>query len=361
MMSWRGPFHPNRGGAELYTEEILTGLSKRGHAVTWYSGSFSGPKPANFGSVELVYGLSGLKTYVGGNRWLRRNFKCYDVIVDQLNTFGFMAPRVSNKVVVLFHQLASDVWDLEVPFPINKIGKSIERWVLKRYSDTPFITMSATTVKEMHQLGWNGAGIVAGTGISRISDYSKTEFPSICFLGRFQAKAKRLDHAVQIFDLARDVIPELRFRIIGRGSPPRRFLGKAGLEFYTDVGDRTRDELLGSSWCCVATSVREGWGRMVSEAGAMGTPTLAYRVPGLRDSVVNGVSGVLVDESPLMAANRLIDLLRQPEMLAKMGQEAQTIASEMVWDASIDKFEQVLVSIARVHGSDDKRFGNDLR
>ena len=40
--------------------------------------------------------------------------------------------------------------------------------------------------------------------------------------------------------------------------------------------------------------VREGWGLVVTEANAMGTPAMAYDVPGLQDSVINGVTGKLV-------------------------------------------------------------------
>ena len=47
----------------------------------------------------------------------------------------------------------------------------------------------------------------------------------------------------------------------------------------------------------VATSVREGWGLVVSEAAALGTPTVAYDVPGLRDST-RAAGGVVVPPTP---------------------------------------------------------------
>jgi glycosyltransferase involved in cell wall biosynthesis len=42
----------------------------------------------------------------------------------------------------------------------------------------------------------------------------------------------------------------------------------------------------------VATTIREGWGLNVSEASAVGTPTIGYDAPGLRDSIP--MSGGLV-------------------------------------------------------------------
>ena len=37
----------------------------------------------------------------------------------------------------------------------------------------------------------------------------------------------------------------------------------------------------------VFTSHREGWGLVVSEAAAMGTPSVGYDVPGVRDSIAD--------------------------------------------------------------------------
>lgn len=345
MLSWRGPFHPNRGGAELYTEEILKRLSARGHEVTWYSGGFKGNDLRHVESIDLIYGSRHILVYLSGHLWLRRNIRQFDVVIDQMNTFGFLAHRVTNRVVVLFHQLADDVWDVEVSWPFNKVGRLMEKLVLRQYRNSAFVTMSQTTVTELKEIGWNGPGYVAATGIDRIATYSKTDFPSLCFLGRFQAKAKRLDHAAHILTEVRKLIPDVRLRVIGRGSPPEDLMNIDGVDFYVDIDDETRDEILGSSWCCVATSVREGWGRMVTEAGAMGTPTVAYDVPGLRDSVINGKTGLLVAEDVSVASDTLIALLKDSELLNKMGQAAQALALNMTWDNSVCNFEDVLQSI----------------
>ena len=326
--------------------EVLSRLAARGHEVVWYSGRARQSMPTRLGSIQLTYGFRGLLVYVSGHFWLRKHHSKFDVVIDQVNTFGFLAPWVTSRVLVLFHQLADDVWDAEVRWPFNLIGRFAERQILNRYRGTPFITMSQTTVMEMAHYGWQGPGFVAATGIDRISYYEKTPCPSVCFLGRFQAKAKRLDHAVKIFLEAKKQLPDLKFRAIGRGLPPREFLEIEGIEFYSDVDDNCRDELLGSSWCCIVTSVREGWGRMVSEAGAMGTTSLAYDVPGLRDSVVDGVTGLLVTPDIATAASALVALLKDSELLKKMGNSAQDMALSMTWDSSVDEIERVLLKVS---------------
>ena len=55
---------------------------------------------------------------------------------------------------------------------------------------------------------------------------------------------------------------------------------------------------------------REGWGQVVLEAAAHGVPTLARDVPGLRDSIRDGVTGWLVDGAGrVRPADRLDDVL----------------------------------------------------
>ena len=51
---------------------------------------------------------------------------------------------------------------------------------------------------------------------------------------------------------------------------------------------------LGSSWAVVSAAHHEGWGMSMMEGAAMGTPALATDAPGVRDAVIDGVTGVLV-------------------------------------------------------------------
>ena len=46
--------------------------------------------------------------------------------------------------------------------------------------------------------------------------------------------------------------------------------------------------------CLLVPSVREGWGLVVVEANAVGTPAGRLRRPGIRDSIRTGETGVLV-------------------------------------------------------------------
>ncbi len=67
--------------------------------------------------------------------------------------------------------------------------------------------------------------------------------------------------------------------------------------FHGHVDEETKHAVLQRSWVHVLPSRKEGWGLAVIEAAQHGVPTVGYRCSGgLTDSVVDGVTGLLVDD-----------------------------------------------------------------
>jgi glycosyltransferase involved in cell wall biosynthesis len=89
--------------------------------------------------------------------------------------------------------------------------------------------------------------------------------------------------------------------------------------------------------------VREGWGLVVTEANAMGTPAVAYNVNGLRDSVRDGQTGILVKKNtPQSLAHASIALLQDQYTLNKLSLNALTFSKEFTWDNTADKFDRII-------------------
>jgi len=63
--------------------------------------------------------------------------------------------------------------------------------------------------------------------------------------------------------------------------------GLEGVRFHGRVSDDEKHRLMRLAHIHVFTSHREGWGLVVSEAAAMGTPSVGYDVPGVRDSIAD--------------------------------------------------------------------------
>jgi glycosyltransferase involved in cell wall biosynthesis len=64
----------------------------------------------------------------------------------------------------------------------------------------------------------------------------------------------------------------------------------------------------------------EGWGVALAEAAASGLPVVATRSGGIPDQVVDGVTGLLVDEHDVEGLARAMEeLAEDPELRQRMG------------------------------------------
>jgi glycosyltransferase involved in cell wall biosynthesis len=90
-------------------------------------------------------------------------------------------------------------------------------------------------------------------------------------------------------------------------------------------------------------ATREGWGLVVTESNAVGTPVVAYNVPGLRDSVKDGETGVLIKEnSPESLASSAINLLEDRSLLEQYSLRALLFSKQFSWDTTAEMFDKVI-------------------
>lgn len=348
MLSWRGISHPKAGGAEVYTERLLQGLVERGYQATWFS-STPGREIPSRGGIRRIHAGNAATVYVEAMRFLRLHARDYDVVVDQINTLGFLTPFYSPvPTVALIHQLAREVWHYETGPVVRHIGYRVEPLLLRAYRRTPFVTVSESTLQDLRQLGWEGRGIIARNGVEPGRFEDKTPHPTLVWLGRLGARAKRLDHAIAALQIVRQKYPDAVLRVIGRGDPPAESV--PGVFYYPSVDDAERDRLLASSWLLLATSVREGWGRMVLEAAACGTPAVVYDVPGLHDAVVHGKTGLVVSPSPRILADAIRQVLSSPRMFASLSAEALRQSRAFRWPVTVERWDAFLRELVQERG-----------
>jgi glycosyltransferase involved in cell wall biosynthesis len=95
----------------------------------------------------------------------------------------------------------------------------------------------------------------------------------------------------------------------------------------------------------VLPSRKEGWGLAVVEAAQHRVPTIGYRSSGgLSDSIVDGVTGILVDDR-VELVDRLEQLLRDAVLREQLGAKAQIRSGEFSWTQSADAMRAVLDAV----------------
>jgi glycosyltransferase involved in cell wall biosynthesis len=117
------------------------------------------------------------------------------------------------------------------------------------------------------------------------------------------------------------------------------------VEFAGHVTEAEKHRLLCAAWLLLHPSAVEGWGLVVTEAAVRETPAIAFDVPGLRDSVVDGETGVLArGESSFAAAWCTLALSTHRRTL--MGKSARDRAAQFRWNNTVRQFRAVATEAA---------------
>jgi glycosyltransferase involved in cell wall biosynthesis len=112
------------------------------------------------------------------------------------------------------------------------------------------------------------------------------------------------------------------------------------------VSDEDLVDLYRRAWVVVSTSVREGWGMTITEAGACGTPSVAIRIAGPEDAIADGVSGLLVG-TVQEVASAVEGLLADADLRTRLATGAQRLAQRFSWDETALRTFAVLAAGAR--------------
>ncbi|HEY5398432.1 MAG TPA: glycosyltransferase, partial [Trebonia sp.] len=327
--NWRDLAHPRAGGAEVYLQSVAREWVECGHQVTVFSAAVAG-RPAE----ELVDGVRVIRrggrigVYREARRyWRREGAGQYDLVLDCVNTRPFLCPRFVRNVPVmaLIHQVAREVWHYETPWPIAVVGRYLlEPFWLRTYRDVPVVTVSESSRESLAEYGLRRVSVVPEGWVPTFpAPVQKESVPTVVFIGRLSAN-KRPEHAIAAFGLARRQLPDAQMWVIGSGPEEARLrkLAGPGVTFLGHVPEEAKRERLGRAHALVATSVREGWGLVVTEAAASGTVAIGYDVAGLRDSI-GASGGILTRADPGSLAAGLVELL--PSITGGYGPRARAV------------------------------------
>jgi glycosyltransferase involved in cell wall biosynthesis len=353
VFNWRCWLNPAMGGAEVFTREVARRWVKAGHEVTLFCSEFPNCKREEVvDGVRVVRAGGKYSVYWRAKKYYRERFsgEGFDVVVDEVNTRPFFVSKfVDNgeSVVSLIHQLAREFWFYEVPFPLSFVGYYFlePRW-LKSIAGVPAVTVSESTRRDLLGFGFRRVFVVSeGLSIEPLDAVPEKEgFPVVLFVGRLK-RAKRPDHALETFRFVKERFPRAELWVVGDGYFRRKLerMGFVGVRFFGRVSEGVKCGLLRRGWVLVHPSVREGWGLNVVEAAGFGVPTVAYDVAGLRDSVRDGVTGLLVEDGDVEGLGEaLIRVLGDGGLRLRLSKNALEYARGFSWDRTAEEFLKVL-------------------
>ncbi|WP_319447493.1 MULTISPECIES: glycosyltransferase family 4 protein [unclassified Mycobacterium] len=367
LLCWRDTGHPQGGGSEAYLQRIGSQLAADGIAVTLrtarYPGSprrevVDGVDVSRAGGPYSVYVLAMFAMLLArvGLGPLGRTRP--DVVVDTQNGLPFMARLVfGRRTVVLVHHCHRDLWPV-AGWMFSRVGWFVESVVSPRlHRSNQYVTVSLPSARDLVELGVSTDRIaVVGNGLDEAPAHTLTEprssTPRVAVLSRL-VPHKQIEHALDAIAGLRTQLPELHLDVIGAGWWAERLVEHAALlgisdavTFHGHVDDETKHRVLQRSWVHVLPSHKEGWGLAVTEAAQHAVPTIGYRSSGgLTDSVMDGVTGLLVDNYGELV-DALERLLTDDVLCAQLGAKAQVRSAEFSWRQSAVAMRTVLQSVA---------------
>ncbi|MFF4962296.1 glycosyltransferase family 4 protein [Streptomyces sp. NPDC001222] len=352
--------NPAAGGSELLVDRLADGLTRLGHQVTLLCGGPASPAAdhARAGGSPLrdyrVVSAGGdLGHYLRARPALHRRIGDCDLLVEVCNGMPYLAPLWHHgPTLCLVNHVHTDLWRMRFQGPLApaaRIGRRLEHWALAGgQRGGLLVAVSPSTAHALRAIGVERERIrVVHNGVEDPGPLvPKAPEPLFVAMGRL-VEYKRIELLLRLWERVRPVTGG-RLVIVGDGPERERLaqLAGPGVEFTGHVPEAEKHRLLCAAWILLHPSAVEGWGLVVTEAAVRETPAIAFDVPGLRDSVTDGETGVLArGESSFAAAWCALALSDDRRRL--MGRAARERAARYRWHRTVQRFRAVAAEAVR--------------
>ena len=358
LLNWQDIHNPLAGGAEVHMHEIFKRIAAQGHEVTLYCCQFPGAAEKDeIDGIRIIReGPRNFFNYYVRGRY-RSEFRRqdFDVVIDDINKIPFYTPwYVEKPLIGILHHLFGAAVYREVALLPGLYVSLAEKLATKAYRQVPMAVVSESTRQELIGFGFPAANIFIVPNAVNHNEYSTAEYskplrPVIGHLGRLK-KYKSADHLLRAFQIVRQEVPEVRLNFVGDGThrPELEVLSKElgiadSVDFLGYLSQAETVRCLHQMSVLANCSAKEGWGLTVIEANSCGVPVVASDVPGLRDSVIDGKTGLLFEYGNIeQLAQKLLLVLRDENLRSRLRSEAILWARSFNWDDSAKKMMDLI-------------------
>lgn len=357
LLNWRDPKNPKAGGAEIVTLEHAKAWVKAGYHVIWLASSFkNAPKDETFHGIDIVRRGNSISIFLWAFMFYFFSGISFDLVIDEAHGIPFFTPFFVKKPKIFFiHEVANEIWDYMYPFPINVIGKFLETFYLPFYSNIPLWTDASSTINELQKYGFKMKNSIAipCPMVKTIKNKSiqKEKNKTFIFVSRV-VRMKGVEEVIKAFGLIHKEDLNAKLWIVGAGETSyvkklQKMTKEYGIEkhvlFFSSVSEDEKFSLLGRGHILLHASVKEGWGLVVIEAASQGTPSVVYNVSGLRDSVKNNITGIVVStNSPYEMAREALLLLDDKKKYQKLQSNGISWAKSLTWKDATKRSIQLI-------------------
>jgi glycosyltransferase involved in cell wall biosynthesis len=353
------------GGGERRMYEIAIRLAKK-HEVHIITRKFSGLPayeicegvhihrvPVPSGAIKLESPTDGSAFMAGA---LIGGLKLGDFDVYAPQQFFplpplFMVARTRKRpIVATIHDVYRETW-------LQKYGlkgslMAVFEKVMLKLPYTKIVTVSSASKQKLIESGVINDKIVVipnGVDLSKFEKVRvrKSQTPRVVYIGRLIG----YKHVDDLFVAFSKLGFEAELYVVGEG-PERGKLEKLAAElgikqrvvFTGFVDEHKKIELLKSSHVLVLPSTTEGFGIVLIESMAAGTPVIAADIPALREVTANGKAGLLFPPRDIKELTmKLGELLTNQNLQRRLIRRGFEQAKKFTWDHIAQETEKILL------------------
>ncbi len=361
ILAWRDIDDPEAGGSEIHASRVAALWGQAGIEVTMRTSYAPGAAQVRWrdgyrvirkAGRYLVFPRAAFSEMMG---WHGAS----DALVEIWNGMPFFSPVWAAKRprAVWLHHVHDSMWEMTLPPRLARLGRSIEFQIAPPiYRRSRIVTLSESSKEEIaRRLRLRPSNITVvppGVDPTFRPGGTRDQSPLVVAVGRL-VPVKRFDVLIDALAEVKVRRPELRAVIVGEGyerdALERRIaeLDAGGwISLPGRVDYATLLDLYRRAWVLASASRHEGWGMTITEAAACQTPSVATRIAGHSDAIVDGTTGLLVDDDKGLAAS-LDRVLRDDAFRALLGKNALEHASKFTWAATARGTLEVLAAEAQ--------------
>jgi glycosyltransferase involved in cell wall biosynthesis len=374
------------GGAKKAIENIVSGLRNRGHKVDVYTGE-------SFRLLELNKKYSFDKILLPFNLWRYKRFS--QKLASKINKEDYDVGIITNSKIlqhpyilkyIKFPKLLISQEPLRTVYERN----FQKRYVYKRYYKgliEKFISLyslfdNLIRKKPDEENLANADRLIVNSYFSKerfLSAYGilgKVVYPGVdttIFKPPSENKRENCILSIGIYHLvkAHDLVIKALSLLPGNKRPLLKILGfgnldtsKKEFQYLKNLRDdlgleekvKFEEDFLGNNiidyyqkaYLTIATHFLEPFGFAPIESMACGTPVIAVKEGGFRETVVDKETGLLVERDPRELAKAILYLLEDKEAWQRFSQKGlDWVRSNFSWETAVIKIEKELLSLTK--------------
>lgn len=358
----------NFGGGENFDLNIARALKRRGHNIRFFVGrKLTGlALRISDNDFETIY----IKTpYIRG---IHYRVKPTNIIKKLISVLALELDLWIFERAVL-NRLSSDSWsDIYQVCGLPRLGALLKKQAIQRGINAKSVVRwpgppSKRYLKWMRQCDANFANgdafrfirenlyqevenIPLGIDLEKFYQVEKTDRPYVefTFVGRI-TPIKNLPFLIRGFNEALKKNNRILLNIVGGGDESEIKIVKQLIEKNQNIrflGERYGAQLIEiyqRSDVFILTSSYDNFPNVIFEAMACGLPVIATSVGGIKDQVIDGETGILIQPGNIEdLKNAILKLASDKELRERMGQAGRRrVEQEFSWDKSAEKLEKL--------------------